>query len=88
MLLTLTVMLVLMAALYQSWLYGSRSSKLPFFGAGDAAGGQAINLTGPGTPNKADALAALGNVVIRELNGERRHYWHCGNIRKPFHHKR
>jgi hypothetical protein len=49
--------------------YMSPSEQEAFFGGGDAA---AIGrrTTGPGSPNKADSLASLGDVIIRELNGE------------------
>jgi hypothetical protein len=60
---------VLMQALYNSG-YMDPDAQDAFFGGGAGLAGQNFNLTGPGTPNKADALAALGDVIIRELDGE------------------
>jgi hypothetical protein len=60
---------VLMEALYRGG-YMDPNSQSNLFLTGDLAGPGAINRAGPGTPNKADALEALGDVIIRELNGE------------------
>ena len=61
---------VLMQALYRSgYMDPDQQAELFLTGQLAAQDGSA-NLTGPGTPNKADALLALGNVIIRELNGE------------------
>ena len=54
---------ILFNALYQSG-YVDPSQQETFFSLGANVGPQA------GTPNKANSLGALGNVLIRELNGE------------------
>ena len=60
---------VLMQALYRSG-YMTPDQQAAFFGSGAPQPPNSARLSGPGTPNKADALAALGNVIIRELSGE------------------
>ena len=60
---------VLMEALYRGG-YMDPNQQDAFFN-GLAPEGFAAS-AGPGTPNKADALEALGDVIIRELNGEGR----------------
>ena len=56
---------ILMSALYKSG-YMDPQQASAYFGGGAE---QVPGTTGPGTPNKADALSALGNVLIRELDG-------------------
>ncbi len=58
---------ILMAALYRSGYVDPEQARA-FFGGGDAGGTDLESSLG--TPNKAAALAALGPVIIRELNGE------------------
>ena len=56
---------ILMNALYNSG-YLDPEQQSAYFGAGT----NPVRLsTGPGTPNKEDALFALGDVIIRELDG-------------------
>ena len=60
---------ILMGALYRSG-YMDPEQANAFFGGGSVD--IPIRQIGPGTPNKADALDALGQVLIRELDGEGR----------------
>jgi len=55
---------ILYQALYRSG-YFDPNDQAAFFGGG----GPTANASGPGTPNKASALAALGDVLIREIDG-------------------
>jgi len=55
---------ILYQALYRSG-YFDPNDQAAFFGGG----GPTLDQTGPGTPNKASALGALGDVLIRELDG-------------------
>jgi hypothetical protein len=56
---------LLMTALYKSG-YFDPTDQAGFFGAGTTALGNGI---GPGTVNKSSALAATGDVIIREIDG-------------------
>ena len=56
---------ILMTALYNSG-YLDPQQQSAFFGAGGDTPALSV---GPGTPNKSDALEALGDVIIRELDG-------------------
>ena len=60
---------ILMSALYRSGYVDPKQAEV-FFGGGSVD--VPIRKSGPGTPNKVDALAALGEVLIRELDGEGR----------------
>jgi len=57
---------LLYTALYESG-YLDPTQQSAIFGGNTGKGGE--SKVGPGTPNKLDALNALGDVRIRELNG-------------------
>ena len=56
---------LLMRALFKSG-YFDPTDQAGFFGSGASQGGIGI---GPGTPNKASAMLATGDVLIREIDG-------------------
>ena len=62
---------LLMTALYKSGYFDPTDQAL-FFGSGGRppALGTGAGPLGPGTVNKSSALAATGDVIIREINGQ------------------